>query len=125
MTTAAWAAFLAAAAVAAPARYLIDGWVEERTAGGFPLGTLVVNVLGCFVLGVLTGLGLHHGLGDGARTALGSGGMGAFTTFSTATFETVRLAEEGDPRGAARNVAAQLLGGLAAAAAGLAAATLV
>lgn len=124
MTATGWAAFLLAAGLAAPARYLLDGWVEERTEGDFPLGTLVVNLLGCFVLGVVTGLGIHHGLGDDARTVVGSGGMGAFTTFSTVTYETVRLVEEGDAPTAARSVVAQALGGLLAATAGLAVASL-
>jgi CrcB protein len=123
MSTLTWVGFLAAAAVAAPSRYLIDGWVEERTGGALPWGTVTVNLLGCFGLGFLTGLGLHHGLGPSARTVLGTGGMGALTTFSTFSFETVRLAEEGDVDDAARNVAVNLLGGLAAAAVGLALAT--
>ena len=124
MTATGWLAFLAAAGVGAPARYLLDEWVQERTEGDFPMGTLVVNLIGCFVLGVVTGLGIHHGLDAEASTVLGSGGMGAFTTFSAVSFETVRLVEEGDARAAARNVLAQALGGLLAAAAGLAVASL-
>ncbi|HET9442432.1 MAG TPA: fluoride efflux transporter CrcB [Acidimicrobiales bacterium] len=124
MTPAAWAAFLVAAAVGAPARYLLDGWVQGRTGGAFPWGTFTVNVTGCLALGVLTGLGLHHGLGPTPRAVLGSGGLGAYTTFSTFAFETVRLAEEGAVDTAVRNAAAGLLAGLAAAAAGLALTTL-
>ncbi|HEX6418890.1 MAG TPA: CrcB family protein, partial [Acidimicrobiales bacterium] len=60
------------------------------------------------------------GLGATARTVLGSGGLGAYTTFSTFTFETVRLAEAGALDEALRNVAATAAAGLAAAAAGLA-----
>lgn len=120
MTTVAWLAFLAAAAIGAPARYLIDGLVQDHSDGVFPWGTFVVNVSGCLVLGVLTGLGLHHGLGATARTVLGAGAMGAYTTFSTFTFETVRLAEEGAVDEAIRNVGANFLVGLAAAGAGLA-----
>src|SRR5438067_1224499 len=89
-------------------------------AGPFPWGTFVVNVTGCLALGVLTGLGLHHGLASTTRTVLGTGGLGAYTTFSTFTFETVRLAEEGALDEALRNAAASVLVGLAAAAAGLA-----
>jgi len=120
MTGIRWLAFLAAAGIGAPARYLLDGWVQDHAAGAFPWGTFVVNVSGCLVLGVLTGLGLYHGLGAGARTVLGTGGMGAYTTFSTLTFETVRLAEEGALDEALRNAAASLLVGLAAASVGLA-----
>jgi CrcB protein len=120
VTVATWAAFLVAAGVGAPARYLLDGWVQDRTGGAFPWGTFTVNVTGCLALGVLTGLGLHHGLGATTRTVLGTGALGAYTTFSTFTFETVRLAEEGALDQAFRNVAAGFLVGLAAASAGLA-----
>ncbi len=120
MTGAAWAGFLVAAAIGAPARYLLDGWVQDRTRGAFPWGTFVVNVSGCLILGLLTGLGLYHGLGPTTRTIVGTGGLGAYTTFSTFTFETVRLAEEGAAGNALANVGASLAVGLLAAAAGLA-----
>jgi CrcB protein len=112
----AWVAFLVAAGVGAPARYLVDGWVQDRTGGAFPWGTFAVNVSGCLALGILIGLDL-----DGTvRAVVGTGGLGAYTTFSTFTFETVRLAEEGAVDLACRNAAAGLLVGLAAASAGLA-----
>ncbi|MGZ4674403.1 MAG: fluoride efflux transporter CrcB, partial [Ilumatobacteraceae bacterium] len=107
------------------ARYLIDGLVQDRTDGAFPWGTFVVNASGCFVLGVISGLGLYHGLAGSTRTVLGTGGMGAYTTFSTFTFETVRLAEEGAMNEAVRNVVASLLVGLAAASIGLVLASLL
>ncbi|MGZ4702836.1 MAG: fluoride efflux transporter CrcB [Ilumatobacteraceae bacterium] len=125
MTNAAWLAFLVAAAVGAPARYLIDGFVQDHTDGVFPWGTFVVNASGCLVLGVISGLGLYHGLAGSTRTVLGTGGMGAYTTFSTFTFETVRLAEEGAMNEAVRNVVASLLVGLAAASIGLVLASLL
>jgi fluoride exporter len=130
MSNLAWLAFLIAAAIGAPARYLIDGLVTsrklrrngetDRTHGEFPWGTFVVNVSGSFVLGTITGLGLYHALGGTAQTVLGTGGMGAYTTFSTFTFESVRLAEEGALDQALRNVAASVVVCLAAASAGLA-----
>ena len=120
MSTGAWLLFWLAAAVGAPARYLVDGYVQDRTEGAFPWGTFVVNASGCLVLGALTGWGLYHHLDATARTVLGTGGLGAYTTFSTFSFETVRLAEEGATGEALRNVAANLLVGLAAAIAGLA-----
>jgi CrcB protein len=120
MTAIAWVAFLIASAVGAPSRYLLDGWVQDRTRGAFPWGTFLVNVSGCLALGLLTGLGLYHGLGATTRTVVGTGGLGAYTTFSTFTFETVRLAEEGAVADAALNIGASLVVGLAAAGAGLA-----
>jgi fluoride exporter len=125
MTNVAWLAFLVAAAIGAPARYLVDGLVQDRMKRQFPWGTLVVNVSGCLLLGFITGLGLYHGLGATTQTVLGTGGMGAYTTFSTFTFETVRLAENGRVEHALRNVAANLVVGLAAAGAGLALAALL
>jgi CrcB protein len=120
MTPGTWLAFLAGAGVGAPARYLVDLWVQERHGGALPWGTFVVNVSGCLALGILTGLSLYHGLGAPTRLAIGTGGMGAYTTFSTFTFESVRLWEEGSARAAAANVVASLLVGLLAAGVGIA-----
>lgn len=120
MSHVAWLGFLLAAAVGATGRYLIDGFIQDHTDGPFPWGTLAVNVTGCFVLGVLIGLGFYHQLGATIRTVLGTGAMGAYTTFSTFTFETVRLAQEGSAKAALRYVSASLFVGLAAASAGLA-----
>ncbi len=120
MSAPTWIVFLIAAAIGAPARYLLDGWVQDRTRGAFPWGTFTVNVSGCFLLGVLTGLRpLPRPRRDHA-TVLGTGGLGAYTTFSTFTFETVRLAEEGAVDEAFRYAAASVIVGLAAAAAGIA-----
>src|SRR5437764_9985730 len=82
-------AVAAAAAVGAPARYLLDVWVIERTGGVFPWGTFAVNVIGSFALGLLAAAP------STARTVVGDGICGAFTTFSTLSYETVRLAEDG------------------------------
>ncbi len=114
-----WAALLLAAGIGAPMRYVLDRWVQGRTRGAFPWGTLTVNVTGCFALGLIAGLGLHHGLGPVPRAILGTGGLGAYTTFSTFTVETVRIGEEGATHHAAVNAVANLLAGLAAVVAGL------
>ncbi|HEY3833331.1 MAG TPA: fluoride efflux transporter CrcB [Acidimicrobiia bacterium] len=119
MSSAAWVAFLVAAGIGAPARYLLDGWVQDHTSGPFPFGTFVVNISGCFVLGLLTGLSLYHGLSPTTKTIIGTGGVGTYTTFSTFTFETVRLAEEGAVDQALRYAAASFVIGLAAAFAGI------
>jgi CrcB protein len=115
-----WLAFLAAAAVGAPARYLLDEAVERATGRSFPWGTCVVNVSGSFVLGVVTGLALYHGFSANARLVLGTGFCGAYTTFSAFSFATVRLAERGEARGSLANVVVNLTGSLLAAGAGLA-----
>jgi CrcB protein len=115
-----WVAFVIAGAVGAPLRYLLDGVVGERTDGVFPWGILLINVSGSFLLGLLTALGLHHGLGRTPRIVLGTGFCGAFTTFSTFTYETVRLIEEGDLAEAVTNLGLTVLIAGAAAALGLA-----
>lgn len=124
MTALAWAGVVIACAVGAPARYLLDGYVQDLTLGAFPWGTFAVNVVGSFILGLITGLALYHGLGRLPHAVLGSGFCGAFTTFSTFTFETVRLTEEGATVEAAKNVGFSLVFGLSAAAAGIALASL-
>ena len=103
MSPLAWVAFVAAGAVGAPLRYLVDAAVSDRVRGAMPFGTLIVNVSGSLALGVLTGLALYHGFPNTSRIVLGTGFCGAYTTFSTFTFETVRLAGEGLSREAVGN----------------------
>ncbi len=102
-------------ALGALARYLTDSFISSRHRSSFPWGTLTVNVTGAFVLGVVTGLVLDHGLSEHGKVALGTGFCGAFTTFSTFAYEAVRLAEDGDPRASVGYVAASLAAGFAAA----------
>jgi fluoride exporter len=101
-------------------RYAVEGWVSARTKAAFPWGTLVVNVSGCFLLGfvfaLLTERFLPH---PTLRTALTVGFLGAYTTFSTFAFESVRLAEDGAWLIAAANLAASLAAGLVAVYAGM------
>jgi CrcB protein len=107
-----------AGAVGAPARYVLDAWLDDRIEGAFPWGTFVVNILGSLVFGLL--VGLQHG-GDithRAVTVFGTGFCGAFTTFSTHAVESVRLTEDGAYRLAAYNVIGTLASCLAGAAMG-------
>jgi fluoride exporter len=109
-----------AGALGAMLRFGMDHAVQRHARSDFPLGTLVVNTTGSFVLGLLVGLADHHGLASAWLTVIGTGLIGAYTTFSTFTFDTVRLAENGEWGQAVTNVAASLVTGLAAAALGLA-----
>ena len=84
-----------AGAIGAVARYLLDGAVQDRTSGLFPFGTLTVNAVGSLVLGCVTGLALRYAGTETTDTIIGTGFCGAFTTWSTASWETVRLAQEG------------------------------
>jgi len=104
-----------AGAIGAPLRYLVDAKVSRQ-----PWGTFVINVTGSFVLGLITGAVLYHAFPNTPKVILGTGLCGAYTTFSTFTFETVRLVEEGDTWAAARYLLASVIVGVAAAAAGLA-----
>jgi CrcB protein len=120
MSPLAWVAFVGAGAVGAPVRYLVDGFVSDRVAGAFPWGTFVINVTGSLLLGLLTGLSLYHAFPRTPRVVLGTGFCGAYTTFSTFSFETIRLLEEGAVDEALRNGFGTLVTCAAAAAAGLA-----
>jgi CrcB protein len=83
-----------AGGLGALARFRLDGWVRPRVGSAFPTGTVVVNVTGSFVLGVVTGLTLAHAVPDDLRLVLGAGFCGGYTTFSAASLETVRLVEQ-------------------------------
>lgn len=109
-----------AGALGAPARYLLDGFVQDRTSGAFPWGTFVINASGSFVLGVIDGAALYHAFPNTPKVWLGTGFCGAYTTFSTFTFETIRLLEEGAISDAFRYALLSLLTGALAAALGLA-----
>ncbi|MET3767972.1 CrcB protein [Marisediminicola sp. UYEF4] len=80
----------AAGGVGAALRFVLDGVIRSRVST-LPIGTLVINVSGSFVLGLVTALALGRVVPPEALTVLGVGLMGGFTTFSTASFETVRL----------------------------------
>ena len=124
MSALTWSAFVVAAAVGAPLRYLVDGAIGDRTGGVFPWGTFVINTTGSLLFGFLTGLALYHAFPKAPRLVLGTGFCGAYTTFSTFTFETVELIEEGAVNEAVRNAFGTLVVGAAAAALGLALAAL-
>jgi CrcB protein len=116
----AWIGVLVAGSIGAPTRFLLDGLVQERTSGVYPWGTYVINMTGSLALGFLTGLALYHAFPSTPRLILGTGFCGAYTTFSTWTYETVRLLEHGAAREAFLNATASLVVGMVATAAGLA-----
>ncbi len=102
------------------ARYAMEGWVQHRAKAAFPFGTLSVNLLGCFLLGAIGTYALGHlSFPPELRTGITIGFFGAFTTFSTFGWETVRMLQDGEWRSAMTYVAASVLGGLAAVLAGM------
>lgn len=98
----------------AVARFGLDGLISGRLRSEFPFGTLIVNVLGAFVLGLLVGAAVS----STAYTLIGTGWVGAFTTFSTWMFEGHRLGEEGNLRLGVLNFGISLILGLGGAWAG-------
>ena len=111
--------------VGAPTRAVVDRAVMSHRAATIAFGTLVVNVTGSILFGVLTGLHLSHHLGSVVMALLGTGFCGAYTTFSTFTYEVFGLLEDGRIRHAAAiaglSVAVALAGAVAGVAIGLAA----
>lgn len=89
---------------------LCRAYVSQRVSSEYPFGTLVVNVIGSFVLGLVT----FSGVGGDVALLVGTGACGSFTTFSSFSFETVRLVEDGEVEWAAANTLVNLLGSLAA-----------
>lgn len=107
-------------AVGAVARFAVSRWALARFGAGFPVGTLLVNVSGSFVLGVLAGLVTTRvGLPYGARLLLGVGFCGAYTTFSTFAIDTIALAQRPATLAAVGNVLVNNALALAAALVGM------
>jgi CrcB protein len=101
-------------------RYLVAGWVQVSAGRYLPLGTLTVNLLGSFVIGLIMEGSLRSTvLGADLRIGLTVGFLGGFTTFSTFSYETVRLLEDGSYLAAGANILCSVAACLIAAAAGI------
>ena len=111
---------IAGAAVGAPLRYLSDRAIQARHDSVFPWGTLTVNVVGSLVLGILTGAVTAGGASPQVQLAVGTGFCGALTTYSTFSYETLRLLEDDARLFAAANVVASIVAGLVSAFLGVA-----
>lgn len=94
MTPLAFIALALAGGIGASARMLLDGIIKFRVSSAIPWGTIVINVSGSLALGLLTGLASSAILPESWHLILGTGFLGGYTTFSTASFETVRLIQE-------------------------------
>lgn len=106
-------------AIGGVARYLLSGALQRGTRGSFPVGTLVVNLLGCFILGFVVQYALERpNFSPEMRLFLTAGFCGAFTTFSTFSVETFDLIEYAHYSQALLYVAASLGVGLLATTAG-------
>jgi CrcB protein len=80
-----------AGAIGAPARYVLERVIRARWPADWPWGTFVVNVSGSLALGVVVGFVLAQGVDPDVRTVVGTGFLGAYTTFSTYAYEAVRV----------------------------------
>ncbi|WP_169251344.1 fluoride efflux transporter CrcB [Brevibacterium sp. 'Marine'] len=105
MTPLVFIALAAAGGLGASSRMLLDGLIKSRMSTALPWGTIIINVSGSLALGLLTGLAGANLLPEAWHLVLGTGFLGGYTTFSTASFETVRLLQE-------RRWAAGLVNGL-------------
>ncbi|MFG2275964.1 fluoride efflux transporter CrcB [Streptomyces chartreusis] len=110
-----WLLVVAGAAVGAPLRYLTDRAVQSRHDSVFPWGTFLVNASGCLILGLLTGAAASGAASSHLQLLLGTGLCGALTTYSTFSYETLRLTETGAGLYALGNVVGSVVVGLGAA----------
>lgn len=94
MTPLLFIALALAGGIGAAARMLLDGLIKSRVNGAIPWGTTIINVSGSLALGLLTGLATSHILPEAWQLVIGTGFLGGYTTFSTASFETVLLVQE-------------------------------
>jgi CrcB protein len=111
---------IAGALVGAPLRYLTDRAVQSRHDSAFPWGTFTVNVIGSAILGFVVGATTTAGAPHWIQLLVGTGFCGALTTYSTFSYETLRLWEQQTKLPAIANVAASILAGLGAAYLGVA-----
>ncbi|MFW0787193.1 fluoride efflux transporter CrcB [Gordonia sp. CPCC 206044] len=113
-------AVMVAGALGAVTRFVVDGAVKRRWPTTFPWATLLINVTGSFLIGVLAGAVIFHAAPEEWKAVLGTGFCGGYTTFSTASFETVRLAEGRQSVTAVTYAVASVLSSVLGATAGLA-----
>jgi CrcB protein len=99
-------------AIGSLARYLVTIFSVKTYGTGFPVGTLFVNLVGCFLIGLVFGLGEYKGISPTFRIFFITGFLGALTTFSTYSLETVNNAGSGSFDLALMNIAANNIGGL-------------
>ncbi|MET1051198.1 MAG: fluoride efflux transporter CrcB [Mycetocola sp.] len=119
MTPLVFIALALAGGLGAGARFVLDGVIRARVTSSYPIATLVINITGSFLLGLATGLALSAVLAPEALLVVGTGFLGGYTTFSTASVESVRLVHERRYGVALVSSVGMLVGATLASAAGL------
>lgn len=113
-----WLAVLVGGGAGALARYVLGGWIQEAAGAGFPWGTLVVNVTGALLLALVYAILEGVRARPEWRALLGIGFCGGYTTFSTFTYESLRLLQDGQWSRATAYMLSSVLLALAATLAG-------
>jgi fluoride exporter len=114
-----------AGGLGAGTRFVVDGLVRSKIRTALPVGTIAINVTGSFLLGLVAGAVMVHAAPVELQAIAGTGFLGGYTTFSTASFETVRLIQSRRTGLALLNGVGTAVAGIGAAAAGLALASLL
>lgn len=115
-----WVYVILGAAIGAPMRYLTDRAIQRRHSTPFPFGTLTVNIVASLMLGLITGMTAAGAASEHMQLLVGTGVCATLSTYSTFSFETVRLIQDDAHRWAAANVVVSVGLGLGAAAVGVA-----
>ncbi|SNS80290.1 fluoride efflux transporter CrcB [Rhodococcoides kyotonense] len=113
-------ALAVAGALGAVARFVLDSFVKAKVGGTFPWATVAINISGSLLLGFLAGLVVFDGASTDLQTVVGTGFCGGYTTFSTASVETVRLIQSGKRLSALANAVGTLVLSVGACALGFA-----
>ena len=114
-----------AGGLGAGTRFVVDGLVRSKLRTALPVGTIAINITGSFLLGLVAGAVIVHAAPVELQAIAGTGFLGGYTTFSTASFETVRLIQSRRTGLALLNGIGTAMAAIGAAAAGLALASLL
>lgn len=95
-------------------RYLLSQLIQNKALSAFPYGTLTVNIIGCFLIGIVFGLNERSGLSDEWRLFLATGLLGGFTTFSAFSYESISLIRDGQSGSALIYIGCSIVLGLLA-----------
>ena len=111
--------------IGANARFIIGTWAAQKWGASFPYGTFIINVTGCFILGLFATLTMRFPWHDNWRLLIAIGFVGAYTTFSTFEYESLQLVSEGSLMRAGLNIFGSVILGFLAAFLGVVAARLL